>query len=167
VADQLAAVARILREQGANPFRVGAYENAAKVLRAWSRPLAEVLATEGLLGLDAIPGIGPGLARAIEAILTTGHLPFLDRLREHSDPVALLMSVPGVGARLAERLHQSLGIDTLEGLEQAAHDGRLAEFRESARSAWPRSATRSPPVYAAVSRLRKRRRPRRSRRFST
>lgn len=127
VADQLAAVARILREQGANPFRVGAYENAAKVLRAWSRPLAEVLAAEGLAGLDAIPGIGAGLARAIEAILTTGHLPFLDRLREHSDPVALLMSVPGVGARLAERLHQSLGIDTLEGLEQAAHDGRLAK----------------------------------------
>jgi DNA polymerase (family X) len=37
------------------------------------------------------------------------------------------MSVPGIGRVQAERLHHDLGIGTLEDLEAAAHDGRLAE----------------------------------------
>ena len=49
----------------------------------------------------------------------------LDRLRGESDSGSLLASVPGIGKRLAERLHRDLGIDTLEELETAAHDGRL------------------------------------------
>jgi len=43
------------------------------------------------------------------------------------DPVSLLASIPGIGPALATRLHDDLGIDTLEQLEMAAHDGRLAE----------------------------------------
>jgi hypothetical protein len=49
----------------------------------------------------------------------------LDRLRAASDPVHVLSSVPGIGRRLAGRLHDDLGINTLESLEIAAHDGRL------------------------------------------
>jgi DNA polymerase (family X) len=49
----------------------------------------------------------------------------LERLRGASDPIALLRSVPGIGTTLADRLHYDLGIDTLEALETAAHDGRL------------------------------------------
>ena len=52
----------------------------------------------------------------------------LDRLRGETDPVALLESVPGVGPALAERLHTDLEIDSLEDLEAAAHDGRLADI---------------------------------------
>jgi len=33
--------------------------------------------------------------------------------------------VPGVGDELAERIHRALGVETLEELELAAHDGRL------------------------------------------
>jgi DNA polymerase (family X) len=34
--------------------------------------------------------------------------------------------VPGIGHRLAAKLHDELGLHTLEGLEAAAHDGWLA-----------------------------------------
>ena len=47
------------------------------------------------------------------------------RLRGKSESGALLASVPGIGKSLAARLHRELGIDTLEELESAAHDGRL------------------------------------------
>ena len=50
----------------------------------------------------------------------------LDRLRGKTDSVALLASVPGIGKVLASRCHQDLGLDTLEDLESAAHDGRLS-----------------------------------------
>ena len=49
----------------------------------------------------------------------------LDRLRGSLPPVTVLASVPGIGTRLAERLHEELGLSTLEELETAAHDGRL------------------------------------------
>ena len=49
----------------------------------------------------------------------------LDRLRGDHDPIALLTSVPGIGKALAWKLHDDLGLESLEGLENAAHDGRL------------------------------------------
>jgi hypothetical protein len=60
--------------------------------------------------------------------LVTGRLRRLDRLRGETDSYALLSSVPGIGKQLAARLHQDLGIETLEQLETAAHDGRLKEI---------------------------------------
>jgi len=126
VAGRLEEVARVLEDQHANPYRVRAYRRAAETLRRLERPVAEVLAERGLPGLQAFPGIGESLARSIRDIVVTGRLPMLDRLRGRSDPVALLSSVPGIGRRTAERLHHDLGIDTLEELESAAHDGRLA-----------------------------------------
>jgi DNA polymerase (family 10) len=76
-------------------------------------------------GLDALPAIGPGIASAIAEMLQTGRWGQLERLRGHLDPVLLFQTVPGVGPELAGRMHDALGVDTLEALEAAAHDGRL------------------------------------------
>lgn len=125
IAARLEEVAALLEQQNANPFRVDAYRNAAQTLRRLDRPASEILATEGLEGLDRLSGIGPILARAIRSLVVTGRLPMLERLRGESDPAALLASVPGIGRTLADRLHRQLGIATLEDLEAAAFDGRL------------------------------------------
>ena len=128
VAERLDEVAQILEEQGANPFRVRAYRRGADLLRGLPRPVAEVFEEGGLPALEALPGIGPSLARAIRELLRSGRLPMLERLRGASDPVALLQTVPGIGRRTAERLHDDLDVETLEDLEAAAHDGRLARL---------------------------------------
>ncbi|HSF02107.1 MAG TPA: helix-hairpin-helix domain-containing protein, partial [Solirubrobacterales bacterium] len=120
VAARLEEVAGILEWQGANPFRVRAYRRAALTLRGLGRPVSEVLAKGGLRALEELPGIGDSLARSIRALVVTGRLPMLERLRGASDPLALLATVPGVGRRTAERLHYELGLDTLEELEAAA-----------------------------------------------
>lgn len=52
----------------------------------------------------------------------------LDRLRGEGDPLAILASVPGIGKIFAARLHDDLGLETLEELEVAAHDGRLENY---------------------------------------
>ena len=128
VAGRLDEVARLLEAQGANRFRVRAYERAAETLRRLPRPVSEILARAGVEGLRALPGIGESTARAVRDLLTGGRLAMLDRLRGESDPVALLASVPGIGRISADRLHHDLGIETLEDLETAAHDGRLEQF---------------------------------------
>lgn len=126
IAARLDEVAGILEEQRANSFRVAAYRHAATTIRELDQPITEIVRKQGLAGLQKLPGIGDTIARFVHVIVTTGRLPILDRLRGESDPIALFRSVPGIGKVLAERLHDELGLDTLEELEMAAHDGRLA-----------------------------------------
>jgi len=125
VAGRLEEAARLLREQGADPYRVRAYRRAALSVRGSARPVDEIFRQEGLDGLKALRGVGDGIARAIRELTVHGRLPMLERLRGESDPVRLLASVPGIGFRLADRLHEELGLETLADLEAAAHDGRL------------------------------------------
>lgn len=128
IARRLEEVAHLLEEQGANPYRIRAYHQAALTLRTLARPVVSILQAEGLEGLRRLPGIGESLARSIRDLVITGRLPMLERLRGEADPVALLSSVPGIGEALAKRFHEDLEIDTLEELEIAAHDGRLADI---------------------------------------
>jgi hypothetical protein len=124
-AARLEEVAQVLAEQRANPYRVAAYRHAARTVREYPRPITELAAEEGAAGFDRLPGIGESLARAIYQLATTGKLPMLERLRGESDPMSLFTSVLGIGSKTARRIHDELGIHTLEELEMAAHDGRL------------------------------------------
>lgn len=127
VATRLQEVARMLNEQGANYYRVEAYRRAATMLTRLKSPVQDVVRAEGIDGLKRLPGVGDSIARAIYQLVTSGRLPMLDRLRGESDPVELLATVPGIGRVFAERFHHDLGIETLEELEAAAYDGRLAD----------------------------------------
>lgn len=128
VAGKLEEAAALLAEQGAGPFRVRAYRRAARVLRQLADPVSSILNVEGVKGLERLPGIGESLARSIRDIVRFGYFPMLERLRGDTDPIRLLASVPGIGPRLASRLHDELGLETLEDLEAAAHDGRLEDI---------------------------------------
>jgi len=125
VASTFEEVARLLESQGANPFRVSAYLKGARSVRTWDEDVAIVLEARGREGLEARDGIGPGLARAIAELVVTGRLRLLDRLRGAVSPEDLFVTVPGIGAELAHRIHEHLGIETLEELETAAWNGTL------------------------------------------
>ena len=118
--------AEILRQQRANPFRINAYLRAAQTLESMDADVAELLERHGVEGLVELPTIGRGLAAAIDEIARTGRLAQLDRLRGDAKPEVLFQSIPAVGPALAHLIHETLHVDTLEGLELAAHDGRLA-----------------------------------------
>jgi putative hydrolase len=124
-ADRLREAADLLEAQGANPFRVSAYRNAARTVIDLDENIADIIERDGLPGLEALPGIGRGIASALLEMARTGRWMQLERLRGNADPVQLLTAVPGLGHRLAERIHEELHVDTLEALELAAHDGRL------------------------------------------
>jgi len=127
IAERLKEVAELLHSQGSNPFRVQAYQHAAQTLEQLERPIDALFHAEGLEGLKQLPGIGESLAQAIRELILRGKLPMLDRLRGETEPESLLATVPGIGKKLAARLHHDLEIDTLEELEAAAHDGRLRQ----------------------------------------
>ena len=128
IARRLDEVAQVLSGQGANPYRVQAYQKAAANLRRLGPSVVNIFEKGGEPALRQIPGVGPSLARAIATLIITGRLPMLDRLRGESDSGLLLRSVPGIGKILAARLQDELNIHTLEQLEAAAHDGRLKDL---------------------------------------
>lgn len=127
VADMLERVADLLEAQDAMPFRVNAYRKAATSIATWPTAVAEVLASEGEAGLRKLPGVGKSIAAAVAELIRTGTLGMLERLESEASPEQLLASVPGIGPELARRIHEELGVRSLEELEQAAHDGRLEQ----------------------------------------
>ena len=127
VADMLERVADLLEAQDAMPFRVNAYRKAATSIATWPTAVVEVLASEGEAGLRKLPGVGKSIAAAVAELIRTGTLGMLERLESEASPEQLLASVPGIGPELARRIHEELGVRSLEELEQAAHDGRLEQ----------------------------------------
>ena len=129
IAMKLAQAADLLEQQGANPFRVSAYRRASETVSRLEQDIGELTETGGSAGLIALPNIGKGIASAIQELVTTGKWAQLERLRGTLDPVHLFQTVPGIGPKMAEQIHEALHIDTLEALETAAWDGRLETVR--------------------------------------
>ena len=90
IARQFEQVARLLREQKANLYRVHAYRRAAEALHNLDRLAQEILLREGEAGLRQLPGIGRSLVRAVNTLVVTGHLPILEQLQGEADPLRTL-----------------------------------------------------------------------------
>ncbi len=127
IADRLDHVADMLELEDENAFRVRSYRSAAQTIRDLDRPVVELMQQDGDRALQALPGIGQKLAGSIQEIATTGHLSLEEKLESEIWPGKLFTEVPGIGDELARRIHEHLGISTLEELELAAHDGRLEQ----------------------------------------
>ena len=126
---KLEQAADLLEQQGANPFRVSAYRRASETISRLTQDIRALAEAEGEAGLIKLPNIGKGIARAIQELLATGSWIQLERMRGTLDPVKLFRTVPGIGPKMAEQIHETLHIDTLEALESAAWDGQLETVR--------------------------------------
>lgn len=127
IADLFDELADLLEIQEANPFRVRAYRNAARVVRGHPTPMTKLV--ERGEDLTALPGIGKDLASQIQEIVTTGKLMRLEEIRKQvPDSLRQLMQLPSVGPKKAKRLWEELRITSLEELERAAKQGRLAKM---------------------------------------
>jgi Helix-hairpin-helix domain len=126
IADKMLEYANHLEAREANVYRVRAYRQAAQTVLQLDRQVKDLLQAEGRAGLEMLPGIGQHLSYTIEGLVRTGEFRTLGGDGGVMDPRRLFGSLPGVGPHLAKQLHEQLGLTTLEDLEQAAHDGRLA-----------------------------------------
>lgn len=113
--------------QGANPFKVRAYRNAAETLRDLDADAATLHAA-GTLG--ELPGIGPAIVEKVGQALETGTIEALERARAAVDiNVATLSKLPGLGPKGLLRLRDELGVRTLEDLEAALARGTLTKVK--------------------------------------
>jgi len=125
IADALERISSLLEVQGADPYRVRAYAAAARTVRESDASLSKISDQEGVKGLEALPGVGKSIAAVMAELLSTGRSGLLERLEGQASPEELFETIPGIGEKTAHLIHETLGIETLEELEIAAHDGTL------------------------------------------
>ncbi|HSD81000.1 MAG TPA: helix-hairpin-helix domain-containing protein, partial [Solirubrobacteraceae bacterium] len=112
---------------GAVVHRVLAYRNAAKAVREAPRSVAAMTRAGTVTEL---PGIGRTLEEKLKALLETGTIPAVEKLRARIPPGLVdLTRLPGLGPKRARRLYDELGIDSLDALREAAEAGRLRGVR--------------------------------------
>lgn len=112
---------------GADRYRILAYENAARTIADWPQSL-EQMSGEGRL--QELPGVGKTLAEKIAALVDSGSIPAVDELKKRiPEGLVEVTRVPGLGAKTASRLHAELGIDDIQGLRAAAEQGKIRELK--------------------------------------
>jgi DNA polymerase (family 10) len=127
VAEVLVNIATLLELKGENPFKTRAYQNAARTIEMLSEPLEKLIA-EARLG--DIKGIGDALQQKITELVTTGRLQYYEDLKAATPPgLIAMLEIPGLGPKKIKALHDELGIDTVEKLEQACKDGKIAGLK--------------------------------------
>jgi len=122
-------VADLLEIQDANPFRVRAYRNAARTIRDYPEPIAELVHSGGK-DLTEIPGIGEDLAEKITDIVKTGELPLRKQLAAKL-PAGLLdlLRIPGLGPKRVKLLHKKLKVTSAADLAAALNKGRIQKLK--------------------------------------
>lgn len=122
VAEQLTFMARLLGIAGEDPYRIAAYERAARQIDSLSFPVAGLGEEE----LTRIPGIGEKIAGQIREIAATGTFGELKDLQATiPGSVVELLGVAGVGPKTLHTLYTKLGIRSLDDLERAVKGHRL------------------------------------------
>src|SRR5437773_7262507 len=126
IADALEQIATLLELKGENPFKIRAYTNAARAIETFGGNVSNLQDEEALA---KIPGIGKSIALKIKELTVTGSLKYMEELRAEFPPGILeLFSLAGLGAKKIKALYDQLGISSIEQLQKACEDGRVAEL---------------------------------------
>jgi DNA polymerase (family 10) len=127
IARTLREIAGLLAIEGDSPFKVRAYENGAAAVEELQDDLGQLVEEAGL---THVRGIGAALAAQITELSTTGRSALHEKLRSRHPPGVLeLMLVPGLTLKRIRALHEALGIDSVEALEQACSTGKVREVK--------------------------------------
>ncbi len=125
-------IARVFRQIGEllslkeeNPFRVRAYQKASQLIEVLPEQLCDIAADEER-DLTDLQGIGRDLSAKITELLETGKLAYLEKIQDEV-PIALteILKLEGLGPRKVAAVHDELGVESIDQLEEAIMDGRL------------------------------------------
>jgi len=123
IADAFNELGTLYELDGAISYRVLAYREAAKVIRQSPVSIAELTRSGRVTEL---PGIGKTIEEKIVALMETGSIPSSDKLKAKFPPSLVEVTlIPGLGAKTVRRLHDELGIATLDDLRAAVAEERI------------------------------------------
>lgn len=129
IAAVLEEIADLLEIDGADQFRVLSYRRGAEIIAVQGHELEAMVAEGGAKALQALPGIGKGLAQKVAELVETGELAYHQDLKSKFPPGLLeMLRVPGLGPKKVALVCRELGIGSVEELAQAAREQRLRDL---------------------------------------
>ncbi len=127
IAEKFYTLANLLEIENANPFRVRAYRNAARVISGLGNNVADLI-KQGA-DLSELPGIGNDLAEKIKWLVETGELPILTEIESRLPPILNeLMKIEGLGPKRVQIIYKNLHIKNIHDLKNAISKGRLRKL---------------------------------------
>ncbi|HUD47763.1 MAG TPA: DNA polymerase/3'-5' exonuclease PolX [Candidatus Baltobacteraceae bacterium] len=124
IAEILTDIATLLDLKGENPFKSRAYINAARAIETATEPLEKIFAADSTMRLK---GVGDSIHEKICEMLQTGGLAYYEELKNSVPPgLIALLNIPGLGPQKVKALHDKLGVETVEQLEKACLEGKVA-----------------------------------------
>ncbi|NCG08675.1 MAG: DNA polymerase/3'-5' exonuclease PolX [Verrucomicrobia bacterium] len=127
IVSALEEIAVLLELRGENPFKIRAYQTGARALETMEEDLDALLEADEL---GKVPGIGSALIEKIATLRTGGELPFLESLRDSVEPGLIeILEIPGLGAKRVRKMHEALGVDSIEALQAACESGAVAGIK--------------------------------------
>ena len=126
VARVLSEIADMLELKGENLFKIRAYRSAADIVANSPEQVAALSDAQ----LREWPGIGKDLSARIREICETGTCQIhIDLAAQFPSTLLELLRLQGVGPKTVALLYSTLGIASIDQLEQAARSGRLRELK--------------------------------------
>lgn len=124
IANALDDFGDLLEIAGEDRYRFLSYHKAAHAVRAWDE---DIMSTALAGRLTEIPGIGAKLAATIESLLKSGEFPGMAEVTARVPAsVVELTRIPGMGPKKAKTLFDDLAVVSIDDLEEAIAEGRLA-----------------------------------------
>ena len=118
-------IGSLLELSGAPRYKARAFQKAGRSILALGADDLTPLLKSGELAKT--PNVGPATLSVVQELIENGESSYLERLRsEIPQGLVQMARVPGLGIAKVKLIHRELGVETLEELEQAARDGRLA-----------------------------------------
>lgn len=120
-------IAILLQIKGENVFKAQAYSNAADIIEAMQLDIVD-LVKSGKLG--EIKGFGEALVKKITEFVETGKISYYDKLiTEIPVELVAITKIPGIGPKKTKVLYENLGIKSIDDLEKACLDGKVAKIK--------------------------------------
>ncbi|HEY4998927.1 MAG TPA: helix-hairpin-helix domain-containing protein, partial [Usitatibacter sp.] len=126
VAKAFERIAALLELKGENPFRVRAFTTAERAISGLPGTLEEALADGSLAGTK---GVGPATLVIVQELVKTGRSTVLEELQDQVPPGLIeMLQISGLGVAKVRQIHETLHIETITELEEAARAGALAKL---------------------------------------
>lgn len=123
IADQFSLLSKLMDIHGENAFKAKSYSSAAFTIEKLPQQLASLEEAQ----IVRVKGIGESVGKKVLEIVQTGELQALRELIEQT-PAGILemMNIKGLGPKKINVIWKELAIETLEELEKACRENRIA-----------------------------------------
>lgn len=126
IASKLREVSQLMQLAGENRFKVIAFDRAAQTIEGLQESIDDHIQKKTLTD---IKGVGKSIAEDIYTLAETGNMPVLDAFKEKvPESLVQWLNISGLGPKNAYKIHNQLGISTIEELKEKLNDGSVASL---------------------------------------